>query len=159
VIWLQDVLDARFGKGETRVICPITDAFVAHHGALGGFVRVWCQGKARPQDVMAAIHALPGIETVLDKATACRVHDLPADREADVVVISTAEVCIGGSQAQHDLSGLEGHRLRTHGGVSEARVPFILSEPLNDQYRLEAGVATLKSYRIFDFALNGTGES
>jgi phosphonoacetate hydrolase len=159
VIWLQDVLDARFGKGETRVICPITDAFVAHHGALGGFVRVWCQGKARPQDVMAAIYALPGIESVLDKATACRVHDLPADREADVVVISTADVCIGGSQAQHDLSGLEGHRLRTHGGVSEARVPFILSEPLNDPYRLEAGVATLKSYRIFDFALNGTGES
>jgi phosphonoacetate hydrolase len=159
VIWLQDVLDARFGKGETRVICPITDAFVAHHGALGGFVRVWCQGKARPEEVMAAIHGLPGIESVLDKATACRVHDLPADREADVVVISTAEVCIGGSEAQHDLSGLEGHRLRTHGGVSESRVPFILSEPLNDRYRLEAGVATLKSYRIFDFALNGTGES
>jgi phosphonoacetate hydrolase len=159
VIWLQDILDRRFGKGGTRVICPITDAFVAHHGALGGFVRVWCQGTTRPEDVMAAIYGLPGIESVLDKATACRVHDLPADREADVVVISTAGVCIGGSEAQHDLSGLEGHRLRTHGGVSESRVPFILSEPLNDRYRLEAGVATPKSYRIFDFALNGTGES
>jgi phosphonoacetate hydrolase len=159
VIWLQDVLDRDFGKGDTRVICPITDAFVAHHGALGGFVRVWCQGKAKPRDVMAAIHGLPGIESVLDQATACRVHDLPADREADVVVISTAEVCIGGSQAQHDLSGLAGHRLRTHGGVSESRVPFILSEPLNERYGLEAGASTLKSYRIFDFALNGTGES
>jgi phosphonoacetate hydrolase len=159
VIWLQDILDARFGKGDTRVICPITDAFVAHHGALGGFVRVWCQGRARPEEVMAAIHGLPGIESVLDKATACRVHDLPADREADVVVISTAETCIGGSQAQHDLSGLEGHRLRTHGGVSEARVPFILSAPLNDEYRLKAGAATLKSYQIFDYALNGAGES
>jgi phosphonoacetate hydrolase len=159
VVWLQDVLDRRFGKGETRVICPITDAFVAHHGALGGFVRVWCQGKAKPEEVMAAIRPLPGIESVLDKATACRVHELPADREADVVVISSAEVCIGGSQAQHDLSGLAGHRLRTHGGVSESRVPFILSEPLNGRYKLEAGAATLKSYRIFDFALNGTGES
>jgi phosphonoacetate hydrolase len=159
VIWLQDILDARFGKGDTRVICPITDAFVAHHGALGGFVRVWCQGKATPEDVMAATYGLPGIESVLDKATACRVHDLPADREADVVVISTADTCIGGSQAQHDLSGLEGHRLRTHGGVSEARVPFILSAPLNDEYKLRAGAATLKSYQIFDYALNGTGES
>ncbi len=159
VVWLQDVLDAGLGKGETRVICPITDAFVAHHGALGGFVRVWCQGKATPQDVMAAIDGLPGIESVLDKATACRVHDLPADREADVVVISTAHACIGGSQAQHDLSGLQGHRLRTHGGVSEAKVPFILSERLNDAYRRKADAATLKSYRIFDFALNGTGES
>jgi phosphonoacetate hydrolase len=159
VIWLQDILDARFGKGDTRVICPITDAFVAHHGALGGFVRVWCQGKATPEDVMAATYGLPGIESVLDKATACRVHDLPADREADVVVIATADTCIGASQAQHDLSGLEGHRLRTHGGVSEARVPFILSAPLNDEYKLRAGAATLKSYQIFDYALNGTGES
>ncbi len=159
VIWLQDVLDARFGKGETRVICPITDAFVAHHGALGGFVRVWCQGRAAPREVIAAARDLEGVESVLDKASACRLHDLPADREADVVVISSAEVCIGGSQAQHDLSGLKGHRLRTHGGVSESRVPFILSEPLNDAYKLEAGTATLKSYRIFDFALNGTGES
>jgi phosphonoacetate hydrolase len=155
VIWLQDILDKEFGKGDTRVICPITDAFVAHHGALGGFVRVWCQGTATPRDVIAAIHALPGVESVLDKATACRVHDLPADREADVVVISTADVCIGGSAAQHDLSGLEGHRLRTHGGVSEAKVPIILSEPLNDGYRLKAGTSTLKSYQVFDFALNG----
>ena len=155
VIWLQDILDARFGKGDTRVICPITDAFVAHHGALGGFVRVWCTGRATPREVIAAIHGIPGIESALDKATACRVFDLPADREADVVVISTADVCIGGAAADHDLSGLEGHRLRTHGGVSEARVPFILSVPLNDEYRLKAGVTTLKSYQIFEYALNG----
>jgi phosphonoacetate hydrolase len=159
VIWLQDILDARFGKGDTRVICPITDAFVAHHGALGGFVRVWCQGKATPREIISVVRQLDGIEAVLDKAAACRLHDLPADREADVVVISTAQTCIGGSQAQHDLSGLEGHRLRSHGGVSEAKVPFILSEPLNDEYRLKAGAATLKSYQVFDFALNGTGES
>ncbi|HEY8252690.1 MAG TPA: phosphonoacetate hydrolase [Burkholderiales bacterium] len=155
VIWLQDMLDAKFGKGDTRVICPITDAFVAHHGALGGFVRVWCTGKARPKQVIDAIHGLEGIESVMDKETACRVFELPADREADVVVISTANVCIGGSSAAHDLSGLEGHRLRTHGGVSEAKVPFILSVPLNDDYKLKAGVSTLKSYQIFEYALNG----
>ena len=155
VIWLQDVLDAKFGKGDTRVICPITDAFVAHHGALGGFVRVWCTGRARPRQVIETIHGLEGIESVMDKETACRVFELPADREADVVVVSTANVCIGGSAAAHDLSGLEGHRLRTHGGVSEAKVPFILSVPLNDDYKLKAGVATLKSYQIFEYALNG----
>ena len=155
VIWLQDVLDAKFGKGDTRVICPITDAFVAHHGALGGFVRVWCTGRATPQQVIEAIHALPGIESVMDKATACRVFELPSDREADVVVVSTANVCIGSSASAHDLSGLEGHRLRTHGGVSEAKVPFILSVPLNDEYKLKAGVSTLKSYQIFEYALNG----
>jgi phosphonoacetate hydrolase len=155
VIWLQDILDAKFGKGDTRVICPITDAFVAHHGALGGFVRVWCTGKATPAQVMDAIRGIPGIESVLDKRQACEVHDLPEDREADVVVISTHDVCIGGAEKDHDLSGLKGHRLRTHGGVSEARVPFILSAPVNDEYKLKGGAGILKSYQIFEFAING----
>ena len=156
VIWLQDILDAKFGKGDTRVICPITDAFVGHHGALGGFVRVWCTGKATPAQVMDVIRGLDGVESVLDKETACKVHELPIDREADVVVISTANVCIGGAESAHDLAGLAGHRLRTHGGVSEAKVPFILSVPLNDEYKLKAGAATLKSYQIFEYAINGT---
>ncbi len=155
VIWLQDILDAKFGKGDTRVICPITDAFVAHHGALGGFVRVWCTGEATPAQVMDAIRGIPGIESVLDKRQACAVHDLPEDREADVVVISTHDVCIGGAEKDHDLSGLEGHRLRTHGGVSEAKVPFILSAPVNDEYKLKGGAGILKSYQIFEFAING----
>jgi phosphonoacetate hydrolase len=155
VIWLQDILDAKFGKGDTRVICPITDAFVAHHGALGGFVRVWCTGKATPAQVMDAIRGIPGIESVLDKRQACEVHDLPEDREADVVVISTHDVCIGGAEKDHDLSGLKGHRLRTHGGVSEAKVPFILSAPVNDEYKLKGGAGILKSYQIFEFAING----
>jgi phosphonoacetate hydrolase len=155
VIWLQDILDRALGKGETRVICPITDAFVAHHGALGGFVRVWCQGKAKAPDVIAALGGLEGLDAVLDRDTACRVHDLPADREGDVAVISSAGVCIGASEREHDLSGLAGHRLRTHGGVSEASVPFVLSRPLNDAYRMKAATEPLKSYRIFDYALNG----
>jgi len=156
VIWLQDVLDARLGKGETRVICPITDAFVAHHGALGGFVRVWRQGKTTVEEIIAVIRGLDGVESALDKVTACRVHDLPPDREADVVVIATADVCIGASEADHDLSGLAGHRLRTHGGTTEARVPLILNRPLNDDYKLKVAVATPKSYQVFDYALNGT---
>jgi phosphonoacetate hydrolase len=156
VVWLQDILDREFGKGDTRVICPITDAFVAHHGALGGFVRVWCRGKATAKQIIEVARGIDGLESVLDKETACRVHDLPPDREGDVVVISTANVCLGASEADHDLSGLAGHRLRTHGGVSEAKVPFILSAPLTDEYKLKAGAATLKSYQIFDFAINGT---
>ncbi|MBX3672018.1 MAG: phosphonoacetate hydrolase [Burkholderiales bacterium] len=155
VIWLQDLLDARFGKGDTKVICPITDAFVAHHGALGGFVRVWCRGKATPPQVIEAIRGLPGLEQVLDKESACRAFDLPADREGDVVVVAAADVCVGASEKDHDLSGLEGHRLRTHGGVSEARVPFIINRPLNGEYRLKGGAAVLKSWQLFDFALNG----
>ena len=158
VIWLQDILDAKFGAGQVKVICPITDAFVAHHGALGGFVRVWITGgagKVTPEQVMAVIRPIPGIESVLGKLEACRVHDLPEDREADVVIISTHDVCIGASEKDHDLKGLEGHRLRTHGGVSEAKVPFIINRPMNPEYRLKGGSRVLKSYQLLEFALNG----
>jgi phosphonoacetate hydrolase len=155
VIWLQDILDARFGKGDTRVICPITDAFVGHHGALGGFVRVYCQGKAKPREVIAVIAAIDGVEQALSRDDVCRLYDLPPDREGDVAVISRADVCIGGAEKEHDLAGLEGHRLRTHGGVAEAKVPIIINRPLNEAYRLRTAGGTLKSYEIFDYALNG----
>jgi phosphonoacetate hydrolase len=157
VIWLQDVLDERFGAGTTTVICPITDAFVAHHGALGGFVRVWLRGGGvTAQQVIGAIAGIEGIELALDRRAACRMLELPADREADVVVIARENFCIGGTAGNHDLSGLAGHRLRTHGGLSEAKVPFILNRPLNTAYRLRAATETLKSYQLFDYAINGT---
>ena len=156
VIWLQDVLDAKFGKGETTVICPITDAFVAHHGSLGGFVRVWSRGKVTDRRIIDHIGGIDGIEMALDKATACRLFEMPPDREGDVAVVSRHDTCIGASAGNHDLTGLKGHRLRTHGGVSEAKVPFILNRPLNDAYKMKAASMTLKSYQIFDFAINGT---
>jgi phosphonoacetate hydrolase len=157
VIWLQDVLDARFGKGTSTVICPITDRFVVHHGALGGFVRVYCHGSLDPQDVMGATRSLPGVEAVYDQASAARRFDLPLDREGDVVVVSQADTCIGAAEADHDLSGLKGHRLRSHGGVSESRVPFILNRPLCSDYAARAAAGGLKSRQIFDFAINGVG--
>jgi phosphonoacetate hydrolase len=154
VIWLQDVLDARFGKGSATVICPITDRFVSHHGALGGFVRVYCHGGLDPRDVLRLTKQLAGVHAVYGKASAARLFDLPLDREGDVVVISDAGTCIGAAEAAHDLSGLAGHRLRTHGGISESRVPFILNYPLRPEYAARAA-APLRSYQIFDFAING----
>jgi phosphonoacetate hydrolase len=156
VIWLQDILDAEFGAGATTVVCPITDAFVGHHGALGGFVRVWSRGGVNARAIIEHIAGIAGIEMALEREEACRMFDMPADREGDVAVVARHDVCIGSSRAAHDLSGLKGHRLRTHGGVSEAKVPFILSRPLNDAYKLRCAEQTLKSYQLFDFALNGT---
>ncbi|MCA0240808.1 MAG: phosphonoacetate hydrolase [Proteobacteria bacterium] len=156
VIWLQDLLDQRLGAGKTTVICPITDAFVAHHGALGGLVRVWSRSEVDARQIIQALVGVEGIELALDKETACRMFELPADREADVVVIAREDTCIGSSAANHDLAGLEGNRLRTHGGVSEARVPFILNRPLNAAYKARAASQPLKSYQLFDYAINGT---
>jgi phosphonoacetate hydrolase len=159
VIWLQDVLDTRFGKGTSTVICPITDRFVAHHGALGGFVRVYCTRGLDPADVMKLAKDLDGVEAVFDKQTAATKFELPLDREGDVVVISNVGSCIGAAEADHDLSGLKGHRLRTHGGISEARVPFILNRPLTAEYAKRAAARPLRSYEIFDFAINGVDAS
>jgi phosphonoacetate hydrolase len=155
VIWLQDVLDRAFGPGATTVICPITDYFVAHHGSLGSFVRVYCRRDATAEAVMALAGKLPGIEAVYDKATAARMFDLPVDREGDVVVISDDATCIGTTPAAHDLSALAGHGLRTHGGIAESRVPFILNHPLNETYARRAARGGLRNFHIFDFAING----
>src|SRR5262249_49265319 len=155
VIWLQDVLDARLGRQATTVIRPITDRFVVHHGALGGFVRVYCHGAADPEEVMGVARSVPGVEAVYDRATAARLFDLPLEREGDVVVIGRSDTVIGAAEADHDLSGLVGHRLRSHGGVSECKVPFVLNRPLRPEYASRATAGRLRSYQIFDFAING----
>ena len=156
VVFLQDRLDARFGAGATRVICPITDAFVRHHGALGGFVRIWRTDPAVSMpELLAFVRGVPGVAEALDRDTACARFSLPPDREGDVAVIAERDVAIGAAQAEHDLSALRGERLRSHGGTTEARVPFIISETLNPTYRA-LGAGRLDSWRIFEFALNGT---
>jgi hypothetical protein len=34
-------------------------------------------------------------------------------------------------------------------------VPIVINRPLNEAYRLKTAGGTLKSYEIFDYALNG----
>jgi phosphonoacetate hydrolase len=155
VIWLQDVLDRALGKATSTVICPITDRFVAHHGALGGFVRVYGSRGQDVRDVMHVAEGLDGVAAVFDRETAALTFDLPLDREGDVVVIGRADTCIGAASADHDLSGLRGHRLRTHGALAEAKVPFILNRPLTSAYAKRAATRTLRSRELFDFAING----
>lgn len=150
VIYLEDALNARFGPAAVRVICPIADPFVRHHGALGSFVRVYCR---RPADLKAMIdftRRFTGVELVLDRAQVCAQYDLPIDRESDFAVFADRHTVIGGRREEHDLSQLAGHRLRSHGGLAEQKVPFLLSRPLKAEYRL----GQLHNYDIFDFALN-----
>jgi phosphonoacetate hydrolase len=155
VVFLEDLLNERFGAGAVRVICPITDPFVRHHGALGSFVRVYARRAADLGSLMAASAALPGVALVLDGPQAARRFEMPVDREADFVVLGDDNTAIGAARAEHDLSGLAGHRLRSHGGLGEQRVPFILSRPLTSEYRHRAEAGRLRNFDIFDFALNG----
>jgi phosphonoacetate hydrolase len=155
VVFLEDELDRRFGAGAARVICPITDPFIRHHGALGSFVRVYRRKATDQQALMAASASLPGVAAVIDGAEAAQRFEMPLDREGDFVVLADAHTAIGSTRAEHDLSGLVGHRLRSHGGLGEQRVPFILSRALNPRYQLIAKSRHLRNFDIFDFTLNG----
>ena len=156
VIWLQDILDQNSGAGTCRVICPITDAFVGHHGALGGFVRIYLEKKVDRNKVYEIVQGIEGVEKVWTAENVAKELEQPLDREGDLAVVADKRTVIGGSEKDHDLSALKGKRLRTHGSLHEASVPFILSEPLNDKYSNRAKENTLRSREIFEYALNGT---
>jgi len=156
VIWLQDMLDQNPGAGKCRVICPITDAFVGHHGALGGFVRIYLKNKDDRNKVYDVVKAIEGVEKVWTAENVAKELEQPLDREGDLAVVADKRTVIGGSKIDHDLSALKGKRLRTHGSLHEANVPFILSEPLNGKYSNRAKDNTLRSREIFEYALNGT---
>src|SRR5438309_1503607 len=155
VLYLEDILNAHFGAAAVRVICPITDPFVRHHGALGSFVRVYRKAGVPLATLAHCVRALPGIDAVLTRAEAAERYELPYEREADLVVTGDRNTVIGAREAEHDVSALAGHRLRSHGGTYEQTVPFLLSRPLTPDYRLLAQSQRLRNFAIFDFALNG----
>jgi phosphonoacetate hydrolase len=155
VLFLEDILNAQFGVGAVRVICPITDPFVRHHGALGSFVRVYRKTGVPIATMMHAVRALPGIDAVLTREEASARYELPYDREADLVVTGDRNTVIGACASEHDVSALAGHRLRSHGGAAEQIVPFLLSHKLTEDYRALAQSRRLRNFAVFEFALNG----
>ena len=155
VIYLEKELNDRFGPGSVRVICPITDPFVRHHAALGSFVRVYATGSVPTQTLMDAAARIPGVALVLDGDSAAARYEMPPEREGDFIAIGDTHTAIGSRPDEHDPTGINGHRLRSHGGLSEQPVPFMLSRPLNAEYRAVATSRRLRNFDIFDFALNG----
>ena len=148
VVYLQDVLDHWLGAARARVILPITDPYVVHHGALGSFATVYLPQGANVREIIGRVAALPGMELVVDREEGCRRFELPADRMGDVIAIAARHTVLGTSEARHDLSGLDAP-LRSHGGLSEQRVPIVLNRPT----RLAPG-APLRNFDLFDIALN-----
>ena len=142
VIYLQDVLDSWLGAAAARVILPITDPYVVHHGALGSFATVYLPAGADVAAVAARIAGLPGVESVDARADAAQRFELPGDRIGDLVVVSERSTVIGTGVARHDLSALDAP-LRSHGGVSEQRVPLIINRKLKD-------IDTARRWRNFD---------
>jgi phosphonoacetate hydrolase len=133
VLYLQDDLDQVFGAGTTKVILPITDPYVVHHGALGSYAAIYTFG-ADPKAVQRHVAALEGMDAVLEKAEACIRFGLPPDRTGDVIAVSggtSKSKVIGTSRSKHDLSGLD-VPLRSHGGLTEQTVPFFINVKPHD---------------------------
>ena len=149
VLYLQDLLDGWLGPVTARVILPITDPYVVHHGALGSFATVYLPAGADRAGLAKRLAALRGIESVHTREQAAAHFELPPDRIGDLVVIAERFTVLGTSAARHDLSALE-VPLRSHGGVSEQRVPLILNRRIDG---LDAQ-RRWRNFDAFDLALN-----
>ena len=149
VIYLQDWFDAWLGSAKARVILPITDPYVVHHGALGSFATVYLPTGTSAAQACERLRSLKGLEAVLTREQAAERFELPADRIGDVVIVSERFTVLGTSASRHDLSGLDAP-LRSHGGISEQRVPLIVN-------RKTPGLDLSRHFRnfdAFDLALN-----
>ncbi len=156
VLFIETILSEKFGSG-FRVICPITDPYVKHHGALGSYVVVHVSDQSKIESVKKWLQLQPGITEVYDKETAVRILEQPEDRIGDLVVLSARDVVVGRTMAHHDLKALDG-TLRSHGGRYEEMVPFIISQPLNKAYKMRAS-GDPRNFEVFDFTVNGTREA
>ncbi|KIV88396.1 phosphonoacetate hydrolase [Exophiala mesophila] len=151
ILFLQDALEEKWGQSCARVICPITDPFVKHHGALGSFVRVHLADDQIAKQVTAFCQAMPAVELAMERKAAAELFDMPADREADVVVVAKKSFVIGSCAKDHDLSTIAGHRLRSHGGLSEQNIPLILSVPSKEA---PGSRVSWRNFDAFHLALN-----
>ena len=153
-IFLQDHLDATFSKNKTKVILPITDPYVVHHGALGSFATIYLEDKNDLEPVINEIKKIKEIEVVLNKKDACRIYNLTEDRTGDIICMSSEFMTIGSSKEKHDLSGLN-EPLRSHGGLHERDVPFIVNKKMN-QIKSDK---QLYNYDAFYYAIMGSVEN
>ncbi|MGE0422698.1 MAG: phosphonoacetate hydrolase [Reyranellaceae bacterium] len=148
VVYLQDLLDGWLGEAKARVILPITDPYVVHHGALGSFAVIYLPREAKAAAVMTRLRAVEGIESALSREEAAQRFELPADRLGDIIVVSNRHKVLGTSASRHDLSGLT-EPLRSHGGVSEQGVPLICNRKLGT-----GPTRHWRNFDAFDLALN-----
>jgi phosphonoacetate hydrolase len=146
VIYVQDLMDKWLGEAAARVILPITDPYVVHHGALGSFATCYLPEGADHTDIIARLRALPEMLEVVDKAEAIERFELPGDRIGDIVMISTENMTIGTSAHRHDLAALK-EPLRSHGGLTEQEVPFICNRVLD-----LPNAPTLRNFDAFYYA-------
>ena len=152
VVYIQDLLDEWVGAANARVILPITDPYVVHHGAFGSFATAYLPDGADLASIMARLAAIDGIMVVIEREEAVRRFELPADRIGDIVIISDENMTIGTSEERHDLAALK-EPLRSHGGLTEQEVPFIVNRQIDLPSAPE-----LRNFDAFYYAAQAAGQ-
>ena len=117
------------GEAAARVILPITDPYVVHHGALGAFATAYLPAGVDAEDIVTRLRAMDDIIYADTRAAACERFELPPDRIGDIIVISGENMTLGTSEHRHDLAALN-EPLRSHGGLTEQEVPFIVNRAM-----------------------------
>jgi phosphonoacetate hydrolase len=148
-----EILLAEAGFPKASVLLPITDPYVIHHGALGSYATVYMLNGDAPRAAQV-LRSVPGVDLVLTREEAVARFHLPPDRIGDLVVLGDEHTTFGRTPEWHDLSAVK-TGLRSHGGLHERNVPFVINRPLASEYagRLASGQGN--NYELFDFALNG----
>ncbi len=89
---------------------------------------------------------------VIEREEAVRRFELPADRIGDIVIISDENMTIGTSEERHDLAALK-EPLRSHGGLTEQEVPFIVNRQIDLPSAPE-----LRNFDAFYYAAQAAGQ-
>ncbi|MBX3248729.1 MAG: alkaline phosphatase family protein [Myxococcales bacterium] len=135
VVYLEAALAAAFGDtAACRVLLPITDPYVVHHGALGSAATVYCPPETRDA-ARAALRALEGVEDVLTRDEAAERLALPSARIGDLFVLADARTVLGRAPEKHDLAEVS-VGLRSHGGLHETRVPWLSDRAIDPSLEL-----------------------
>ena len=145
------------GIAGARVILPITDPYVVHHGALGSYATVYVE----PGSLEAAAQVLrgvAGVEAVHTREEAAGLYQLPTDRIGDLVVLADGGTVLGRTPDWHDLSHVS-EGLRSHGGLHEATVPFVVNRPLREETAAALERGELRNYDLFQVLCNGLRDS
>jgi phosphonoacetate hydrolase len=136
-----------------RVILPITDPYLVHHGGLGSYATIYLdeQDVARSAGLLREV---PGVDLVLTRAEAVERFALPGEGIGELVVLADRGTVLGRTPGWHDLSAVTSG-LRSHGGLHEAVVPMILNRPVSSGHARRLASGEAQNLDLFDFLFNG----
>ncbi|XXQ36810.1 Phosphonoacetate hydrolase [Plasmodiophora brassicae] len=157
ICYLRPVVD-RVGV-KCRIVLPITDAYVRHHGGLGSFAMLHFDNKRDAREAHGELCRMRGMYTIVNKAAAADEMSLPKDRLGDIVLVAKRDFVFASSPEEHDLSQLDpGVKLRSHGGFSEMTVPMYFNFKLNDAYAKRLHSGEMRNFHLFEALCNGAGQ-